>query len=227
MAKEKSLLDKFKLPTDVATMPINRLSMMSDFIFASAIVIMVFTLDFPEKGTISNFEDLTNYYLKRGGDSGIINFLISFAIVATYWFKHLERFNYYKSTDSNHLYFETFFLAFLLLVPIANNLNVDFPNIFSIQAFYSLMMFFMGLLAHLGWRYACHNHRLVDKGLDDKTILSVQHETLVEPIVAVLAILIAYIYPLFWEVTLMIIPVFFIIQKRITRKAIRLAESSE
>lgn len=98
---------------------------------------MVLFLDFPDPEVVTTGDELSDYYLTKGSGSGVFNFLITFLLVAVYWFKHLERFQYYKSTDQNHLYIEIIFLA--LLVPIANSLSVLYPNFIHIQAFYSLI----------------------------------------------------------------------------------------
>jgi len=204
---------------DTPKMPINRLALLSDIIFASAMTLMVLFLNFPANDTIHTGQDFIDYYTTR--DSGIFNFLISFVLVAVYWFKHLERFSYYNSTDQNHLYLEVLFLACLVLVPIANTLTTVFPGINYVQVFYSLVMFFLGILAHFGWQYATKNHRLVDKDLENKLIVYIRHETLVEPAVAILAICMAYIYPTLWDLTLMLIPLAFILQKKFTSKKLK------
>jgi len=204
---------------DTPKMPVNRLALLSDIIFASSMTLMVIFLDFPDKDTIHSGQDFIDYYSTR--DSGIFNFLISFVIVAVYWFKHLERFSYYNSTDQNHLYLEILFLACLVLVPIANTLTTIFPGISNVQVFYSLVMFFLGIFAHFGWQYATKNHRLVDQDLENKVIVYIRHETLVEPAVAVLAIFMAFIYPILWDYTLMLIPLAFVIQKKFTSKKLK------
>lgn len=201
-------------------MPINRLALLSDIIFASSMTLMVLFLDFPDKDAIQSGRDFIEYYSTR--DSGILNFLISFVLVAVYWFKHLERFSYYISTDQNHLYLEILFLACLVLVPIANTLTTIFPGIINVQVFYSLVMFFLGMFAHFGWQYATKNHKLVDKNLENNVIVYIRHETLVEPAVALLAICMAFVYPALWDLTLLLIPLAFVLQKKFTSKRLKI-----
>lgn len=202
-------------------MPITRLTLLSDMIFALSMTSMIFFLDFPDKGTIHSGKDLMDYYISRNSDSGVYNFLISFILVAIYWFKHTERFRYYKSTNQNHMYLEVFFLACLVLVPVANTLLANYPEIINVQAFYGLVIFFLGIFAHFSWQYATYHHRLIDGDLDRKVILFIRHETLVEPAVALLAIIMAFIYPPLWDITLLLIPVAFILQKKYSTKILK------
>jgi hypothetical protein len=82
---------------------------------------------------------------------------------------------------------------------------------------YSLMMFFVGFFAFLSWNYATRKKELVSQDLSIQTIRSVKHESLVEPIIALVSIFMAWVEPVLWDITLFSIPVFFILQKRITK----------
>ncbi len=215
----KILLDSLKTSSDVVTLPINRLSIISDFIFASAMTMMVLFLNFPDPDQIKTSHDLIQYYIDNGSGSGIINFLSTFLIVGVYWLKHLERFKHYKATSEAHIYIEIFFLAFLVLVPIANSLTVLFPSMFLIHGFYSLVMFCMGMLAHFSWKYAT-KYKLIHSNVSPETIIGIKHESLVEPMVAVIAALLTIINPMLWDISLFMIPFFFILQRAITKRKI-------
>ena len=82
---------------------------------------------------------------------------------------------------------------------------------------YSLMMFMVGFLAFLSWNYATRKKELVSEDLSSTTIRQVKHESLVEPTIALVAIAVAWIKPILWDIVMFSIPVFFILQKRITR----------
>ncbi len=198
--------------------PIKRLAVLSDFIFAAAMLLMVFQLDFPLKGEVNDYKELLNYYLGKDSDTGILSFLITFFLLVTYWFKHVERFSFYRKTNESHIFIETGFLAFVVLMPIANGLSGSFPEIIEIKVFYSLIMLVLGLLGHWGWVYASKQQELLSPNISLKEVRFIKHETLVEPFVALLSILMVYIYPILWDVSLLLIPVFFIIQKKWSQK---------
>ncbi len=198
------------------TMPIKRLVILSDVIFALSMTLIIFAFELPAKGDVQTSTQITAFFLDKL--SIILIYFTSFILIAVYWIKHLERFSHYKKTDQNHLWLEIFYLILLALMPLANGLSSGFPNILAIEIFYSLIMFFMGLFSYFSWRYATKNRRLVDADLDEQTIISIRHESLVEPIISLLAIAMAFIYPDLWEVTLLLIPVFFIIQQKFTKK---------
>jgi uncharacterized membrane protein len=200
---------------DIVTMPINRLAIISDVIFAMAMTSMIFAIDLPTAEDVSTTEELLIYF--ENTPPGTIIYLLSFLLVAVYWFKHLERFKYYKNTNSTHLWIEIGFLAFLMLVPLMNTWTMVLPGNPVPMTAYSLMMFLVGFFAFLSWNYATRKRELVSEDLSRETIRFVKHESLVEPIIALVSIAMAWIQPIFWDITLFSIPVFFILQKRITK----------
>jgi uncharacterized membrane protein len=200
---------------DLVTMPINRLAILSDVIFALAMTSMIFAIDLPTAEDVSNMEELLIYFENR--PPGTIIYLLSFLLVAVYWFKHLERFKYYKRTDTTHQWIEIGFLAFLMLVPLMNTWTMVLPGNPVPLTSYSLMMFLVGLFAFISWNYATKKKELVSEELSSDIIRNVKHESLVEPIIALVSIAMAWIKPVLWDITLFSIPVFFILQKRITR----------
>jgi uncharacterized membrane protein len=200
---------------DIVTMPINRLAILSDVIFALAMTSMLFAIDLPTKEDVTNTKELLTYLENR--PPGTIIFLLSFLLVAIYWFKHLERFQYYKKTNTTHQWIEIGFLAFLMLVPLMNTWTMVLPELPIPLTAYSLMMFFVGFFAFLSWNYATKKKELVSADLSMDIIRNIKHESLVEPIIALVSIGMAWIKPILWDITLFMIPVFFILQKRITR----------
>jgi len=200
---------------DIVTMPINRLAILSDVIFALAMTSMLFAIELPSAEEVGNTEELLQYFEDR--PPGTIIFLLSFLLVAVYWFKNLERFKYYKKTNSTHQWIEIGFLAFLMLVPIMNTWTMILPGHPLPLTAYSIMMFMVGFLAFLSWNYATNKKELVSEDLSAETIRSVKHESLVEPIIALVSIGAAWINPILWDITMFSIPIFFILQKRITR----------
>lgn len=200
---------------DIVTMPINRLAILSDVIFALAMTSMLFAIDLPTSEDVSNTEELLIYLQNR--PPGTVIYLLSFLLVAVYWFKHLERFKYYKSTNSTHQWIEIGFLAFLMLVPLMNTWTIVLPGQPIPLTAYSLMMFMVGFLAFLSWNYATRKKELVSEDLSSSTIRNVKHESLVEPIIALVSIVLAWIKPVLWDICLFMIPLAFILQKRITR----------
>lgn len=199
---------------DIVTMPINRLAILSDVIFALAMTSMLFAIDLPNSEDVSSTEELWVFLENR--PPGTIIYLLSFLLVAVYWFKHLERFKYYKKTNSTHLWIEIGFLAFLMLVPVMNTWTMILPDQPLPLTAYSLMMFMVGFFAFLSWNYATRKKELVSEDLSSTTIRQVKHESLVEPTIALVAIALAWVKPILWDIAMFSIPVFFILQKRIT-----------
>lgn len=199
----------------VVNVPIKRLTLLSDIIFATAMVMMVFSFEIPSKDEIETGQHVVDFFKDRL--SVLLIYITSFILTAIYWLKHLERFKYYIATDTSHLWLEIFYLMMLALIPLANALSTSVPNILVIEVFYSLVMFFLGIFAFFSWRYASKNRRLIGNELSEEKITLIRHECLVEPIIAVLAIFVAFIYSELWEATLLLSPVVHVIQKKYTQ----------
>ena len=80
-----------------------------------------------------------------------------------------------------------------------------------------------GFLSFLSWSYATAGHRLVDeRGVDPELVSFMRWQALAVPLVALVALGLAFLHPLAWDVVLTIGPlaVLFLIKRR-TKSASR------
>jgi uncharacterized membrane protein len=193
--------------------PITRLQILADAIFALSMVYMASAFDLPDTTVVDSSRELTSFL--EGQLPVVAIYVVSFVLVAVYWMKHLEHFSYLKKTNIGHLWLQILFLAMVVIIPYSNGLTSAAPDTFAFQTFYSINMFLVGLFSLLSWIYATRNHRLVDPDLDPSTIRHLRNEAMVEPAIALVSILAARLSPALWEITLLLIPVAFFAQKKL------------
>ncbi len=192
-------------------MQLQRLSRLSDLIFAVAMTIMALTFEpLPMKEMTP--QEVTTFLQEQLPSFAV--YALTFIGIAFYWISHLHQFQYYKQTDTVHLWLTLLSLLFVVLLPYANDLSTIYDGIFIIQSFYSLSVAGVGIFSTAAWIYATHNRRLVDRELSDQTIRQIRQESYVEPVVSLLAIGGALIHPLGWVLTFIVgFPLIFLIQR--------------
>ena len=192
--------------------PLARVQLLSDIIFASAMTIMVFSFKVPDISIKFSYREVTELFLDQLPEFQI--YLVSFVLIAIYWLKHLEHFSYYEKTNQPHLWFQLFFLAFVVCIPFYTRFQMAYPDNFAVQAFYCLNMFLVGLFSFLGWKYGTYKHRLINPSVPTGTIKRITEESLVEPCVALLAIIVDLFDPTYSDTTFLLVPVIFVLLKK-------------
>ena len=193
--------------------PIVRLQILADVIFAASMVFMASAFDLPDTDVVDSPHELTSFL--RDQLPVVVIYVISFLLVAVYWMKHLEHFSYLEKTNIGHLWLQILFLAMVVIIPYSNALSSAVPDTFAFEVFYSVNMFLVGLFSLLSWIYATRKHRLVSSSLSPATIRHLRNEAMVEPAIALVSIGAARLSPMLWELTLLLIPVAYIAQKKI------------
>ncbi|MGB0806869.1 MAG: TMEM175 family protein [Salibacteraceae bacterium] len=193
-----------------------RMRFLADIVFASAMTIMIFNLEIPALGEITNTSELGTFILKQLGGMGA--FFISFIVVAVYWMKHLEHFGVTIKVDQTYMWFQILFLAFIMLVPFWNSYVTDFPDNEAIKVFFSLNMIFIGLFSYLSFNYASNpKHALIHDSVTKESIKEAKTQILTEPALATVAAILVFIEPVLWDLAFIAIPVFFMLKKKLVK----------
>ena len=192
-------------------MELQRLSRLSDMIFAGAMTIMALTFEpLPHKEMTP--QQIITFVQEQLPSLAV--YILTFIGIAFYWITHLQQFRYYKQTDTVHIWLTLLSLLFVVLLPYANDLSTIYDGVFIIQCFYSLSVAGVGIFSTAAWIYGTRNRRLVSQDLSDVTIRQIRQESYVEPIVSLLAIGGALIHPLGWILTFIFgFPLIFLIQR--------------
>ena len=196
-------------------MHIQRLARLSDLIFAVAMTLMALTFEpLPLKDMTP--QEVTLFLQEQLPSLGV--YALTFIVISFYWTSHLHQFQYYKRTDTVHLWLTLLSLLFVVLMPYANDLSSYYDTVLAVQVFYSLAAAGVGVFSTAAWIYATQNRRLVDNDLEEQTIRQILQESYVEPLVSLLAIFGAMIHPWGWAATFLLIPVIFFAQSKISEK---------
>jgi len=196
---ERGILFKYILrnnPTTSNLMPLQRLTRLSDIIFAVAMTILALVSN-PIPLNPSP-EAVTQSLLQQLPSLGI--YATTFVTIAFYWFTHVNQFKHYQNTDAVHTFLSLFALLFVVLLPYASDLSESYDNVFAIDVFYSLSAIGIGIFSTAAWIYGTYNQRLVAPDLSDETIRHIRQESYIEPTIYLLAIGIGWLVPGSWEI---------------------------
>jgi uncharacterized membrane protein len=191
----------------------NRLNTLTDCIFALAMIALFFFIDRPPED-MPRTDDAVFGYL-RGQADIIITALVTFMLLGFYWVSHHNQGKYIKQTDMAQLWLTMVYLLSIALLPFPSALSMRFADSRVAQIFYSLDIFFIGVLSLARWIYASGNRRLVEADLDSDTVSRISREALIEPCGALLSIGGAFINTYWWQFSFVLVPIAAIITRRI------------
>ena len=197
---------------------IRHLGRLSDTIFALAMALTIFGFDFPEFATSINNNEINQFLISQLQPLG--NYLITFVILAFYWIDHVKQFSYYQKTNEIHLWLYLAYLMCLFIIPYSNVLIAYFPQNAVIQISYSINVFLIGFFSFLNWTYATYKHNLVDENLDINTIKYIRITSLIEPTVALITIVVAFLKPSLWDISWASVIIFYILVETFVKKSV-------
>lgn len=194
---------------------LRRLERLTDLVFAGSLTVMIFLLTPPVKEEIES-NDLFRQYLIDSLPR-LYLFVITFVIVSIYWVKDLDKLRSLKDVSVAYIWFQLGFLALIMLLPWSNGLVEIRPDLFGPRLFYSINIILIGVFSHLGWRRA-HSQKLIKDELGEEYIKVQLRQSLSEPAIALLAICLALIDTLYFDLAFLLIPVAFAVQKTVRQR---------
>ena len=187
-------------------MTTRRIESLADGIFSIAMTLLVLNLALPEVGTgLTLTTEL--HTLLFGQTHKFFNYALSFILLAIFWIIHHQQFHFIKRTDHTHLWINICSLMFVALVPFSTSLTGDYPDETTAKLFFDLNLFILGTLNVLNWTYATNDYRLVDRGLDPRRISAENRRDAIIPVVALLAMVLSFITPLWSSCVYLLVPV--------------------
>lgn len=183
---------------------LRRIQFLSDGVFMLAMTLMVLQFNVTELEDAVKAEGVQHLLMAQLPSLGV--YVITFIVLAFYWLENVKQFQYYQRTNFTHVWIQLLFIMLIVLVPYSNTLATLYPNSFSVDFFYSLNIFLVGILSYINWVYATDSRRLVASDLDEKFIRAVKLQTLVEPAVALLSLGTAFFGSLPWTLTFLLLP---------------------
>jgi uncharacterized membrane protein len=160
--KQPDLVEETKKPSE------DRIVVLSDGIFAIAITLLVLGIEIPLADTHANTPQAHAAFIHAlTGDflSNTLLYVVTFAVLASYWLNHRRLINIVTRVDRLFLWLNLFFLAFVAFFPIAANVSKysQFPEAVIV---YTAVLAGCGYSTVLLWIYALGNHRLVSADRD-------------------------------------------------------------
>jgi uncharacterized membrane protein len=139
---------------------IERVNGFSDAVFAVAITLLILTVVVPEVSDIGQLrQELLDMWPKFTG------FLISFAIIGSFWIGHHAMFGYLRRCTRTLLWINLLLLMFIVLLPFSTDLMSEYNGSELAVIFYDLNMIAVTLALSFLWWYASYRDRLVDQSL--------------------------------------------------------------
>lgn len=149
LSRKSEIIEEVKKPSE------DRISTLSDGIFAIAVTLLVLNIQIPLPDNSTN-ENAFMSILTGTFSNQTQHYLITFAVLAAYWFNHRNLMNGIKRVNPIFIWLNLLFLAFVAFFPVVSNLlhYTQFPEAVII---YTVVLAGCGYSSLLLWIYAFGN----------------------------------------------------------------------
>jgi uncharacterized membrane protein len=144
----------------VAGQSVERLSALSDGIFAVAMTLLVLDLRVPAAGAVHSERDLWRVLAALG--PRLLIFLMSVMTLGIFWVGQQTQLNHFARADRNLAWIHISFLCAVALTPFSTSLLAEFIHYRTALLAYWFNIFLLGLTLHWSWNYATRAHLLSD-----------------------------------------------------------------
>lgn len=139
----------------IANQSLDRLSALSDGVFAFAMTLLVLDLHLPGLGGVRSEQDLWRALVAMG--PSLLMYLMSFLTLGIFWNGQQTQLNYIEQGDRDLTWIHLAFLFTITLMPFSTRLLAEFVHLRLALIFYWLNILFPGLLLYGSWKYASRN----------------------------------------------------------------------
>jgi uncharacterized membrane protein len=136
----------------IANQNLDRLSALSDGIFAFAMTVLVLDLRLPAASAIHSEHDLWRALVAMG--PSLLIYLMSFLTLGIFWNGQQTQLNYIDRGDRDLAWIHLAFLATMTLMPFSTRLLAEFLHYRLALGVYWLNLLAPGLLLYASWKYA-------------------------------------------------------------------------
>jgi uncharacterized membrane protein len=147
---------------------LQRLVFFSDAVTAIAITLLAIDLRVPEIAASAAAAELPRSLSQLG--PRFLSFVVSFAVIGTYWMAHHRYFRYIRRHDGKLMLLNMVFLFCIVLMPFVAGLFGQYYYLPLGMSVYAAAVAAIGLSVGGLWWYASWAHRLVDEDLDERFI---------------------------------------------------------
>ncbi|TLZ71426.1 MAG: DUF1211 domain-containing protein [Methanobacteriota archaeon] len=186
-------------------MPPGRLLTLADGIFAIAMTLLVLNLRLPDGGNADLATQLA------GLRSAFLTFVISFVVLGVFWFAHHQTFHFLVRVNRTLVWLSIGFFLGVALIPFVASVLGAHPDDPIALTLYGGAIGLLTVLGYVTWWYMTGDRGLVVEGMDPKLVRKVQHWIAVGPVIALVAIALAFVSPLVSLLIYVALPVLFIV----------------
>jgi uncharacterized membrane protein len=136
----------------IAGRRLERISALSDGVFAIAMTLIVLEIRIPDPGPIRSEQELWAALL--GLAPRLVTYLLSFLTLGIFWNGQQTQLNYFASADRDLTWLHLAFLAVVALMPFSTSLLAEFISFRLALVAYWANIFLLGLLLYAAWLYA-------------------------------------------------------------------------
>ncbi|MBC7623157.1 MAG: DUF1211 domain-containing protein [Aeromicrobium sp.] len=194
----------------------HRIDALADGIFAVAMTLLVIELKIPESAHIKDNAGLLSAFGHLFPK--FVSWVISFFVLALFWFGHHRVFHYVKHVDGRLIALNLLFLAFVSLMPFASALSGEYVMLMASQVFYSANMIMVALFALLISRYVHLHPALCNQPMSTGVYRAARFRTGMLMVISILAMVIGYYVPAAGNSAFMLMMVVGPIARRIEAK---------
>jgi TMEM175 potassium channel family protein len=189
-----------------------RVASLTDGVFAIVLTLLVLDLHAPTaKSQAQLVSDL------REIAPQIILFVVSFAIVAVFWYGHHMEMHWIVRSDRVHLGITLAFLLTISFVPFSASLLGRNPELPLAASIYGANLFLAGVVRYIHWAYATNGSRLVAPGLDAEFVRHIRRVFILVPTLYLVAAGLSWITTIIAIAAFVLIPVLYVKPARHTR----------
>ena len=171
----------------------HRLEALADGIFAVAMTLLVIELKLPEHESVHDSAELAQGLVRL--IPTLVAWIISFVVLAIFWFSHHRLFHYVRAVDPKLLWLNILSLCFVSLMPFSSALAGGYGRMVLSQCLYSANMILLSVLGLLQWRYVFRHPELWNTPMTVGFYRGARFRTLGLILVALVAVAIATVLP--------------------------------
>lgn len=184
-------------------LPLARIQLLSDIIYAMAMIFLIFNIPLPGLEVTESYAAALFYF--QDVLSEMAAGIITFVLIAVYWMKNVEHFLYYDRMTVPFAWLHILHLAFVAILPMTNKMTIVLDEIPGALVLYSINIGLVGAFSFFAFRYAVKK-KLTNPDVDEEELRTVLSQTLIEPTVAIIAIPAALLSPLAWDAVFVSVP---------------------
>ena len=185
----------------------NRLETLIDGIFAIVMTILVMTVVVPQREIVIDGVGFVDMLQSKIHD--IVNYALSFSLLAIFWIRHHKQAHFIKRTDHVHIWINIISMFFIALLPFSTSLVTEFPDQNTAEIVFGANLFIVGTFFLLNWTYATRKRHLVDPSLSNREIKTGRNNCFFFMSIALVSIILSQIHPsitadIFWLIPILV-----------------------